>query len=213
MSANTGPSMLTANAAIARASSRSPCTNRPADERDPAARALDLRLHLARPLGGRREVVDRQRSGVRAGSSDRERRGHAARSPRCSRRSVRARSTSRVDAVPRTGRRRAVSARCRGRSESLAGRQSSGAEATGRGYCWRHEGCADCERLPRARRARLRRPHRSGRRARPARAVVGRAHLQASRPSWHAAQAAGLDRLGIGQGERVAIVSQNAPAS
>ena len=29
MSAKTGPSMLTANAAIARASSRSPCTNRP----------------------------------------------------------------------------------------------------------------------------------------------------------------------------------------
>ena len=55
----------------------------------------------------------------------------------------------------------------------------------------------------------LRRPGRRRRRARPAGAVPGRADLRRAGDAGAPAQAAHLDQLGIGVGERVAVVSHN----
>ncbi len=72
-----------------------------------------------------------------------------------------------------------------------------------------HEGCADRQRLPPAGRAGLRRPDRRHRRARPARAVVGRADVARRWRSGPGPRPPASTRSGIAPGERVAVVSQN----
>ena len=72
-----------------------------------------------------------------------------------------------------------------------------------------HEGCADGQRLPPSGRAGLRRPDRGRRRARPARRLVGRAHLARRSPSGPGRRPPGSTRSASRQGERVAVVSQN----
>ena len=71
-----------------------------------------------------------------------------------------------------------------------------------------HEGCAHRQRLPPPCRAALPGPHRHRRRAGPAGRVVGRDHLRGDGPRARA-MAAALDAIGIGVGERVAVVSHN----
>ena len=71
------------------------------------------------------------------------------------------------------------------------------------------EGPADGPRLPRAGRARLRRPHRSWSTSPTSRPRRGRELTGARMAELARAQAGGLERLGVGQGERVAIVTQN----
>ena len=72
-----------------------------------------------------------------------------------------------------------------------------------------HARTADRARLHRTGRARLRRPDRCRRRARPARRIARRAHVAGDRAASHGPRPPGLDALGVGAGERVAIVSHN----